>query len=47
MVNTLVTQIFKKHVAMQILESVNEPANTIYYVFAGNHVPYDSNNSKR
>ena len=39
-INTLVSKIFKKHSAQQIVESVNEPANTIYYVFAGNHLPY-------
>ncbi len=39
-INTLVSKILKNHIAQQIVESVNEPANTIYYVFAGNHVPY-------
>ena len=38
MTEKLVTNIFKTHNAQQFVESISEPANTIYYVFAGDHV---------
>lgn len=36
----LVTENYKLHVANQLLESVSEVANTAYYLYVGNHVPY-------
>jgi len=38
MTEKLVTNTFKTHNAQQFIESISEPANTIYYVFAGDHV---------
>lgn len=45
MTTTIVTVPFKVHSARQFLESVIEPANTVYYAFAGNHIPYDGGDS--
>jgi hypothetical protein len=45
MTEKLITVPFKTHAAQQILESLTEQANTVYYVFAGNHVPYDGGDS--
>lgn len=36
----LVTTNYKLHVASQLVESVSEIANTAYYLYVGNHVPY-------
>jgi len=36
----LITEKLKEHVANQILESLTEPANNIYYVVAAKHTPY-------
>lgn len=38
----LVTKNHRLHIARQMIESVNEPANTAYYVFVGNHLDYPS-----
>ena len=38
--NKLVTTNYKLHVASQLIESVSEVANTSYYLYVGNHVPY-------
>lgn len=38
MTERLITNTFKTHNAQQFVESISEPANTIYYVFAGDHV---------
>jgi alpha-tubulin suppressor-like RCC1 family protein len=41
MANTkIVTNSFKLNAIQQIVESISEPANTIYYVFAGKPSPY-------
>jgi hypothetical protein len=42
---TLVTNNFKTHNVNQFIESVDESANTIYYVTAGNHLPYANGDS--
>jgi len=39
----LTTSAFKAHTVQQIIESVDEDANTSYYVFAAQHVPRTSN----
>jgi hypothetical protein len=36
----LVTTNYKLHIASQLVESVSEVANTAYYLYVGNHVPY-------
>lgn len=43
----LVTNSFKLHTAKQILESLNETANTVYYVFAGKHTEKESSSIPR
>ena len=41
----LTTKQHRLHTARQLVESITEPANTAYYVFFGNHLPYaDENN---
>lgn len=35
----LVSEQYKLHLAEQLLESISEQSNTIYYVFVGNHIP--------
>lgn len=40
MANKLLTSNFKLHQIRQLIESINEPANTIYYVFAGKPTQY-------
>lgn len=37
----LITNKFKTHFVQQMVESVNENSNTIYYVFAGKHTEFD------
>ena len=37
----LITNYFRLHNANQFIESVSEVANSVYYVFAGHHTPYD------
>lgn len=41
----LITNYFKLHNVKQFRESVSETANSVYYVFAGYHVPYPSGDS--
>lgn len=41
----LVTKNFKNFSATQFIESITEPANTIFYVFAGKHTPYTNGDS--
>jgi hypothetical protein len=36
----IVSKSFSKHVAEQVIESLNEPANNIYYVAVSKHTPY-------
>ena len=36
----LVSKNHRLHTARQLIESLNEPANTAYYVFLGNHLEY-------
>lgn len=40
MAKQLITDYFRLHNAKQLRESLTEPANTVYYVFVGRHVPY-------
>lgn len=41
MTTKLITNQYKLHLAEQMMESVSEVANTIYYVFVSNHIPVD------
>lgn len=41
----LITTKFRTHAAAQFIESVNEPANTIYYLAAHRSVPFTNDNS--
>lgn len=36
----IVSKSFSKHVAEQVIESLNEPANNIYYIAVSKHTPY-------
>jgi hypothetical protein len=36
----LITKQHRLHTARQLAESIDEPANTAYYIFFGNHLPY-------
>ena len=36
------TQKYKLHMARQLLESISEVSNSVYYVFAGNHIPRET-----
>lgn len=36
----LITKTSRLHSAQQLIESINEPANTAYYMFVGNHLDY-------
>jgi len=36
----IVSKSFSKHVAEQVIESLSEPANNIYYIAASKHTPY-------
>ena len=38
----IITKNFKHHVVNQLTESITEPANTIYYMWIGNHIEYPS-----
>lgn len=40
MSKNLIPTVFRTHMARQFKESITEPANTIYYAFAGKHSPY-------
>lgn len=41
----LVTKAFSKHIVDQFVESFTEPANSVYYLAASKHTPYDINTS--
>lgn len=41
----LITDFFKLHNVKQFRESISETANSVYYVFAGYHVPYPNGDS--
>jgi len=45
MAEKIVTKQFRSHSVRQITESVTEPANTLYYVFAGRHIEYSGGDS--
>lgn len=45
MTEKIITSEFKTNLIKQLTESIGEPANTIYYAFIGNHIPYDSGDS--
>lgn len=38
----LITKTNRLHSARQMIESISEPANTAYYTFIGNHMPYSN-----
>lgn len=40
MATRTITDYFKLHNVKQFRESINETANSVYYVFAGSHLPY-------
>lgn len=42
MPNKVVTQKYKLHMARQILESISEVSNSVYYVFTSNHIPRET-----
>jgi hypothetical protein len=42
---TKITKNFHIHNAKQFIESLNEQANSLYYVTAGRHVPWSTNNT--
>lgn len=39
-IKKLVTPYFKSYTVNQFIESITEPANTIFYLFTGKHTPY-------
>jgi hypothetical protein len=41
--NQLITKKFGKHAVEQIIESISEPANNVYYVTTSKHTPYANN----
>ena len=41
----MTTSNFRTHIAQQFLESITEPANNIYYVCVGKHIPYTDDNT--
>lgn len=45
MAKQLITDFFRLNNAKQLRESITEPANTVYYVFAGRHTPYANGDS--
>lgn len=40
MTKSLVTKKLSNHVAEQVIESITEPANSVYYIVASRHTPY-------
>lgn len=42
---TLVTNRLKEHIGDQLIESINEPANNVYYVVASKHTQYSGGDS--
>lgn len=45
MASSIIKTDFKINLINQLLESVSEPANTVYYMFASRHVPYANGDS--
>ena len=45
MAKSLITDYFRLHNVNQFRESINETANSVYYVFAGTHLTYPSGDS--
>lgn len=43
MSNQLITRKFGKHAVEQIIESITEPANNVYYITTSKHIPYPNN----
>lgn len=41
----LITTNFRKHMVEQFVDSLTEPANTIYYAFAGKSTPFDDDDN--
>lgn len=41
MTEKIITTPFKTNAVDQVIESITEPANTLYYLFVGNHISYD------
>lgn len=41
--NQLITKKLGKHAVEQIIESISEPANNVYYVTTSKHIPYANN----
>jgi hypothetical protein len=44
MTTSLITNKFKEHISEQIIESIIEPANNVYYLLTGKHTPYTDDN---
>jgi len=42
---TLITKKFKKHIGEQLIESITEPANNVYYLLAARHFPFANNDA--
>lgn len=40
---TLIASKFREHLGAQLIESITEPANSIYYIVASKHTPFDGN----
>lgn len=45
MATKIITDYFRLHNVKQFRESINETANSVYYVFAGSHLPYANGDS--
>ena len=45
MTTTLITKKFKRHIGEQLIESITEPANNVYYVLAAKHTPFSNNDT--
>ena len=42
---TLITKKFKRHIGEQLIESITEPANNVYYLLAARHFPFANNDA--
>jgi len=42
---TLISKKFKRHIGEQLIESITEPANNVYYVMAARHFPFANNDA--
>lgn len=42
---TLITKKFKRHIGEQLIESITEPANNVYYLMAARHFPFANNDA--